>query len=195
MLKAAIPIILEEFRFTVILAAFVLLMIPHTVKSDQKDPELDQLFLQLEHSKSPSQATSLEKRIWQIWMEHPLPEMTTKLGKGTLAMQFQNYEEALEHFSELTRQVPQFAEGWNKRATVLYLLGRFHESSVDVKRTLQLEPRHFGALSGKGLILMKLKDWSGAIEAFQQGLKIHPKLPAAVRHLQYAKKMQQEEMT
>ena len=195
MQKAAIPTILEELRFTGILAAFVLLMIPHTVDADQKDPELDQLFLQLEHSTNPSQATSFEKRIWQIWMEHPLPEMTTKLRKGTQAMQLQNYEEALEHFSELTRQVPQFAEGWNKRATVLYLLGRFHESSVDVERTLQLEPRHFGALSGKGLILMKLKDWSGAIEAFQEGLKIHPNLPAADRHLQYSKNKQKEEMT
>ena len=114
MQKATIPIILEELRFTGILAAFVLLMIPHTVDADQKDPELDQLFLQLEHSTSPSQAKSLEKRIWQIWMEHPLPEMTTKLMRGTQAMQFQNYEEALEHFSELTRQFPQFAEGWNK---------------------------------------------------------------------------------
>ena len=75
-------------------------------------------------------------------------------------MQLQNYEEALKHFSELTRQVPQFAEGWNKRATVLFLMGRFLESSDDVERTLHLEPRHFGALSGKGLILMNLKDWS-----------------------------------
>ena len=195
MQNAVIPTILEELRFLWILAAFVLLMIPHTVDADQKNPELDQLFLQLKHSTSPSQATSLEKRIWQIWMEHPLPAITTKLRKGAQAMQLKNYEEALKHFSELTRQVPQFAEGWNKRATVLFLMGRFHESSVDVERTLQLEPRHFGALSGKGLILMNLKDWSGAIEAFQQGLKIHPNLPAADRHLQYAKKKQKEEMT
>ena len=194
MLKAAITIILEEFRFTGILAAFVLLMIPHTVDADQKDPELDQLFLQLEHSKSPSQATSLEKRIWQIWMEHPFPEMTTKLQKGTQAMQLQNYEEALKHFSELTRQVPQFAEGWNKRATVLFLMGRFHESSVDVERTLQLEPRHFGALSGKGLILMNLKDWSGAIEAFQQGLQIHPFMPSTKKNLKFVIEKHKESM-
>ena len=195
MQNAVIPTILEELRFLWILAAFVLLMIPHTVDADQKTPEFDQLFLQLKHSTSPSQATSLEKRIWQIWMEHPLPAITTKLRKGAQAMQLKNYEEALKHFSELTRQVPQFAEGWNKRATVLFLMGRFHESSVDVERTLQLEPRHFRALSGKGLILMNLKDWSGAIDAFQRGLKIHPNLPAADRHLQYAKKKQKEEMT
>jgi len=145
MQNAVIPTILEELRFLWILAAFVLLMIPHTVDADQKNPELDQLFLQLKHSTNPYQATSLEKRIWRIWMEHPLPAITTKLMKGTQAMQLQNYDEALKYFSEFTRQVPQFAEGWNKRATVLYLLGRFHESSVDVERTLQLEPRHFGA--------------------------------------------------
>ena len=185
MQNAVIPTILEELRFLWILAAFVLLMIPHTVDADQKNPELDQLFLQLKHSTSPSQATSLEKRIWQIWMEHPLPAITTKLRKGAQAMQLKNYEEALKHFSELTRQVPQFAEGWNKRATVLFLMGRFHESSVDVERTLQLEPRHFGALSGKGLILMNLKDWSGAIEAFQQGLQIHPFMPSTKKHLKF----------
>ena len=100
----------------------------------------------------------------------------------------------MEHFSELTRQVPQFAEGWNKRATVLYLLGRFHESSVDVERTLQLEPRHFGALSGKGLILMQYHNWSGAIEAFQEGLKIHPFMPASKKHLEFVIRKQKETM-
>jgi len=54
-----------------------------------------------------------------------------------------------------------------------------------VERTLQLEPRHFGALSGKGLILMNLKDWSGAIEAFQQGLQIHPFMPSTKKHLKF----------
>ncbi|MEC8183606.1 MAG: tetratricopeptide repeat protein, partial [SAR324 cluster bacterium] len=118
-----------------------------------------------------------------------------KLQEGTLAMQAQDFQKALVLFSELTEEAPRFAEAWNKRATVLYLMGRLQESAKDVEQTLNLEPRHFGALSGKGLILMALKDWSGAIEAFEQGLKVHPNMSSAQSHLQFLKKKQKEEMT
>ena len=110
-------------------------------------------------------------------------------------MQAQDFGKALLLFSELTEEVPGFAEAWNKRATVLYLMGRLQESARDVEQTLNLEPRHFGALSGKGLILMALKDWSGAIAAFEQGLKVHPNMSSAQSHLQFLKKKQKEEMT
>ena len=110
-------------------------------------------------------------------------------------MQAQDFGKALVLFSELTEEAPGFAEAWNKRATVLYLMGRLQESAKDVEQTLKLEPRHFGALSGKGLILMALKDWSGAIAAFEQGLKVHPNMSSAQSHLQFLKKKQKEEMT
>ena len=163
--------------------------------ADQNDSRLATLFLKLGNAETPQESKPFEKQIWQVWMEHESPEISTKLQEGSRAMQAQDFEKALLLFSELTEEAPGFAEGWNKRATVLFLMGRLQESAKDVKKTLNLEPRHFGALSGKGLILMALKDWSGAIQAFEQGLKVHPNMSSAQSHLQFLKKKQKEEMT
>ena len=163
--------------------------------ADQNDPRLVTLFLKLGNAETAQESKPFEKQIWQVWMEHESPEISTKLQEGTRAMQAQDFRKALVMFSELTEEAPGFAEGWNKRATVLYLMGRLQESAKDVEQTLNLEPRHFGALSGKGLILMALKDWSGAIEAFEKGLKVPPNMSSAQSHLQFLKKKQKEEMT
>ena len=163
--------------------------------ADQNDPRLAMLFLKLGNAETPQESKPFERQIWQVWMEHESPEISTKLQEGTQAMQAQDFQKALVLFSELTEEAPGFAEAWNKRATVLYLMGRLEESAKDVEQTLNLEPRHFGALSGKGLILMALKDWSGAIAAFEQGLKVHPNMSSAQSHLQFLKKKQKEEMT
>ena len=163
--------------------------------ADQNDPRLVTLFLKLGNAETAQESKPFEKQIWQVWMEHESPEISTKLQEGSRAMQDQDFGKALVMFSELTEEAPGFAEGWNKRATVLYLMGRLQESAKDVEQTLNLEPRHFGALSGKGLILMALKDWSGAIAAFEQGLKVHPNMSSAQSHLQFLKKKQKEEMT
>ena len=74
-------------------------------------------------------------------------------------------------------------------------MGRFKESENDVARTLELEPRHFGALSGQGLIRMSMGDWSGAIKAFEESLKINPNMPGTIMNLNYAKKKFKESMT
>jgi hypothetical protein len=88
-----------------------------------------------------------------------------------------------------------YAEGWNKRATVLYLMGRFKESEADVMKTLELEPRHFGALSGQGLIKIALQDWTGAIYFLESALKINPHMHGVIMHLKYARKKHKESMT
>ena len=79
--------------------------------------------------------------------------------------------------TRLTRLAPDFAEAWNKRATVLYLRGRLEESVIDVKRTLKLEPRHFGALSGLGLIYLAVGQPEIALKALDAALAIHPQMP------------------
>jgi tetratricopeptide (TPR) repeat protein len=180
--------------FTWILASFVLMMTPHYLYADQNNPRLNELFLELKNILNPSKASTLEKKIWDIWLKNPRPELSYKLKEGTQAMQTQDFEKALEYFSELTLEAPEFAEAWNKRATVLFMMGRSKESLIDVERTLKLEPRHFGALSGKGLILMQFQDWSGAIKAFQDGLKIHPFMKASKKHLEYVIKKQKESL-
>ena len=173
----------------------VFLILVPPMKADQNDLRLEVLFKDLKASVSMQKASSFEIQIWKIWMEHRNPKVQSSLFLGIEALKHQKFENALGYFSQLILIEPEFAEGWNKRATVLYLMGRFQESEEDVLRTLELEPRHFGALSGQGLIRMALEDWSGAIQALEAGLRIHPHMPGAIKNLKYVRKKQKESMT
>ena len=158
--------------------------------------ELNKLFTQLKSIKDPADARDVEDKIWKLWTTHPSEKtLTDLLAKGSGYMMQNQLTSAHNVFSKVIELDPNWAEGWNKRATVLYMMGNFELSQNDIDMVLSLEKRHFGALSGKGLILMALKDWSGAIEAFEQGLKVHPNMSSAQNHLQFLKKKQKEEMT
>ena len=163
--------------------------------ADQNDPRLELLFKNLKTSLSAQKASFIEINIWKIWMEHRNPKAQSSMFLGVEAMNNQQLGKALAHFSLLTEIEPNFAEGWNKRATVFYLMGRFKESENNILRTLKLEPRHFGALSGQGLIRMALGDWSGAITALEAGLTVHPHMSGVKRNLKYVRKKLKESTT
>jgi tetratricopeptide (TPR) repeat protein len=101
------------------------------------------------------------------------------MSKGIEEMSRRDYEAAVDTFSEVIKLEPDLAEGWNKRATVYYLMGEYEASVRDIERTLALEPRHFGALSGLGFVYISLGDNRAAIEAFEAALEINPYLPGA----------------
>ena len=96
------------------------------------------------------------------------------MREGIEAMQSGRFGEAIEDFDRIVEMAPDFAEGWNKRATAYYLNDELSESVHDIQRTLELEPRHFGAISGMGLIFLKRGDPLGALDAFEAVLQIHP---------------------
>ena len=96
-------------------------------------------------------------------------------------MEYGKYRIALESFNYVIQIAPNYAEGWNKRATLLYILGDYDRSAADVKETLALEPRHFGALSGLGMIYERTNRYEAAIKAFRDALKVNPHLVQA-RH-------------
>jgi len=98
-------------------------------------------------------------------------------------MNFNDHAAALGAFDEIIRLAPGFAEGWNKRATIHYLLGNYDASAADIESTLALEPRHFGALSGLGLVRIAQGDEAKALEAFEAALAVHPHLPGADSHI------------
>ena len=144
--------------------------------ADQTDRRLDGLFKQLKETKDDDEARGLESQIWAIWTRSDNEDVNQLMEAGSLAMAGQKFEIALKAFNRIIELAPNFAEGWNKRATLYYLMGNYPASLADIKRTLELEPRHFGALSGLGIILQELGDDRHALDAFRRALAIHPRL-------------------
>ncbi len=149
------------------------------VAADQGDPRLEELFGRLEAAPNLRAAREIEASIWQIWVHSDDDVIGMLMTQGVAAMSRQDMRAALGKFDQIVKIAPGFAEGWNKRATVHYLLGNYPESLHDIARTLSLEPRHFGALSGRGLVLLELDQQGSALEAFEAALEVHPNLPGA----------------
>ena len=148
--------------------------------SKDKDIELNQLFEQLKKSDDIFIALEIEMKIWSIWSKHPTQEkLTQSLSKGSELMAEGELESAYKIFSTIIDSAPNWAEGWNKRATVLYLMGRYYDSLNDIDEVLKLESRHFGALSGQGLVQIKLGNYEKAIKSYQAVQKIYPSIRAA----------------
>ena len=124
----------------------------------------------------------MDQRIWQLWLHSDDKAVNRLMAQGVIAMQRGTLDRALDRFDEVTRRAPDFAEGWNKRATVLYMMGRHRESVADVQQVLNLEPRHYGALSGLGMILVALGREEDALEWLRRALELNPFLDG-VRHL------------
>ena len=115
---------------------------------------LNILFKELLNAKNLQQAEKLEDQIWNKWTRHPSNDyLTNKLENGTYSMYHQQYRMALKLFTDVINEDPKWAEGWNKRATLLFILGDYEKSLDDIEKVLDLEPRHFGALSGRAQIL------------------------------------------
>ena len=171
-------------RRTICAMQLLLMMLAAPLSADQRDPRLRQLFSRLQGSADVAQAEALEQQIWSIWLRTENEKVAELLGAGVHAMGAGRVDEAVSHFSEVVSRSPEFAEGWNKRATALYLRQDFAGSMRDIERTLALEPRHFGAISGMGLILMATGDLMGAMAAFEAVLRINPNAPSAHHYLQ-----------
>ena len=149
------------------------------VAADQNDARLDALFAQLKAAPSYAAAQPVESAVWHIWSESDDPAVRILMGEGVAAMARQDYRSALGKFDQIVKIAPDFAEGWNKRATVHYLVGLYAASLSDIDKTLALEPRHFGALSGRGLVFIELDEEQPALDSFEAALAIHPTLPGA----------------
>lgn len=168
-------------RKTVVAALLALALqgIPAPAGADQTDSRLPALFEQLHDAKTQREALLLESAVWQIWSETDDDDAALLFRRGLEAMGDDRPEDALAYFTEVIKREPNFAEAWNKRATVLFIMEDYQRSADDVEHTLALEPRHFGALSGLGLINLALGREAAALKAFEAALKIHPLLPGA----------------
>ena len=164
------------------LYVFLVLLFCGNVIAEFKDRDikLNQLFDQLKMSNNVSKALEIEMKIWNIWSTHPTQEqLTHSLAKGSNLMSKGKLVSAYKIFSSIIESEPNWAEGWNKRATVLYLMGRYQDSLNDIDEVIKRESRHFGALSGQGLVQTKLENYEKAIKSYQTAQKIYPSIKAA----------------
>ncbi len=169
---------LRSILFAVLLAGLTL---PAAGMADQTSDVLDDLFDRLKASTSAFEAAAIEGLIWKVWVHRGVAEVDQNMTLGIVAMSEGNFEGSLSYFDRVVRGDPGFAEGWNKRATVYYLMGNFDASVADIKKTLTLEPRHFGALSGMGLIYDAIGNQAAAVKVWEKALEINPHM-AGLRH-------------
>ncbi len=146
-------------------------------RADQNDPNLERLFAELRRTDDGLLAMRIEAEIWRTWHVSGSDTIDLLMQRSMMAMSANKFNEAYTHLSSVVKLAPGFAEGWNKRATVLFLMRRFEESIADVDHTLRLEPRHFGALSGLGLIHDQLGDGAEALESFKRAVEVNPHMP------------------
>ena len=147
----------------------------NSYSSDQRS-ELNKLFENLKN-KDVSSSFDIEQKIWKIWSTHPKNDNLTKLlDKGSELVRKNKLFESVDIFTEVIELDPNWAEAWNKRATVYYLIGEFKKSQDDIDKVLELENRHFGALAGQGLVNIKLKNYEKAIRSYQRALEIYPSM-------------------
>lgn len=177
-----------------LVAGLVLAAAPGPGQADQNDPRLNELFSQLQETAAPpAYSARIEQDIWQIWSQSDNREVNSYMLGGIHALAVGDMPKALDLFTAATRTDDAFAEGWNKRATVLFMMGKFPESLQDVQRTLTLEPRHFGALAGLGMIYEALGEPEGAEAAFRQALAINPHLVHVRQRLEFLRRENPED--
>ena len=120
-----------------------------------------------------------EQAIWRAWSRSGSASMDLLLRRADEAAGEGDLDTAMSFLDDLVRLAPDFAEGWNKRATVLYMQDQLGRSVANIERTLALEPRHFGALSGLAVILERTGNDAGALRAWRRAAEVHPHLEQA----------------
>lgn len=147
---------------------------PAITEKQEGTSELDALFADLAGVTSEDQAKPIVSRIQRIWSTSGSATVDLLMSRAAGAMKAKNLPLALDLLDVVVRLAPDYAEGWNRRATVNYLREDFGRAMVDIERVLAIEPRHWGAMSGLGIILRRIGRDKEALATFQQVLKIHP---------------------
>lgn len=137
--------------------------------------KLDTLFDRLKTADAQA-SQGIEQEIWNEWSKSGSPAMDLLLERGREAMAEGDLSAAVEHLTALTDHAPDFAEGWNARATSYYQMGQLGPAVRDIAHVLTLNPRHFGALSGLGMIFEELDQPEKALEVYKAALAIHPNM-------------------
>jgi tetratricopeptide (TPR) repeat protein len=142
----------------------------------QRAPSLDTLFEALKIAPDADSAKAIENRIWALWLISGSDTCNLLMGRAKAAADDKDYDLAIKLLDAVVEIKPDYVEGWNRRATVYYLMNDYGHSLADIREVLAREPRHFGALAGLGLILQELGDDAHALQAYRRALAINPHL-------------------
>jgi len=163
---------LERFKLKRLI--ILIILFSNFAQADQKDERLIELFDKLFLSTNNMEASKLLFNIWNIWSIADNQETQIMFDEANQFMDVGELDNAIELFTKVVKQSPEFAEGWNKRATVYFLKGELNKSISDIEKTLNLEPRHFGALDGLAEIYLMQDDLVGAAVIYRRILEIIP---------------------
>ena len=148
----------------------------NSLNAEDRIKQLNRLFIELKGNDS-NLVYMTEQKIWEIWSTHPTDQfLTNRLAEGSRLLQSKQLLNAIKIFDEVIELDPNWAEAWNKRATVLYILGNYEASQKDIDKVLSLEKRHFGALAGQGLVNIKLENYEKAIKSYEKAQEIYPSM-------------------
>jgi tetratricopeptide (TPR) repeat protein len=135
---------------------------------------LDLLFAQLQKAPDAEAAHEIDQRIWVLWTSPSDPDLAARMADVLEARGMFDLKRALDLLTALVADYPTYAEGWNQRATIYYMLGNYEASLADIDKVLEFEPRHFGALSGRAMIHLAQDKRALAIKDIQEALRYHP---------------------
>ena len=117
-----------------------------------------------------------EQGLWLMWARSGDAEIDALMARGNEEMSAGRQRQAILVYSQVIERKPDFAEGWNRRATAYYLSGEYRKSIADCDEVLKRNPRHFGALSGLGQIYAKLEEYETALAWFRKALEVNPNM-------------------
>jgi tetratricopeptide (TPR) repeat protein len=133
-----------------------------------------------------------ERGLWALWSRSGERAIDELMARGVEEMQAGNFKAAIATFSDVVKRKPEFAEGWNKRATVYYLAGDYQRSIADCDEVLKRNPKHFGALSGLGQIYFQLEDYERSLAWFRKTLEVNPNMLGVEFNIKGIERLQQQ---
>ncbi|RFC67774.1 MULTISPECIES: tetratricopeptide repeat protein [Mesorhizobium] len=136
--------------------------------------KLDQLFSELKRAQNERSAARIASRIMEEWTNSGSASIDLMMGWSKKAMEEQKFDIALDFLDQVVAMRPDYAEGWNRRATVHFMMQNYAKSMADIEQTLELEPRHFGAIAGMAQIFKARGNKQMAFDAYQRVLEIYP---------------------
>jgi tetratricopeptide (TPR) repeat protein len=170
-------------RLLVTLGLALFLVAPAIAQDTDKirNEQLDRLFGSLHRTSLTEDPNKIISEIWALWAQNDSATAELLLRQGVVAMNGHEYDAAEKTFVQLVETYPNFAEAWNKRATLYFMMGRYNDSLIDIEHVLDLEPRHFGALGGKAMILQAQGKTIEAVKVLREELEINPHQDSVVQ--------------